>query len=43
MNLHQWAIKWGVSQAALEDLRRQMGLDDAPVPAVQGKGEAWAP
>lgn len=43
MNLHQWAIKWGVSQAALEDLRRQMGQDDPPPPpSTAGKGEAWA-
>ena len=43
MNLHQWAIRWGVSQAALEDLRREMGMDPPPAPPhASGRSEAWA-
>lgn len=43
MNLHAWAIRWGVGQAALEDLRREMGLEPPPAPpAAQGRSEAWA-
>ena len=26
MNLHQWAIKWGISSEALEDFKTQTGL-----------------
>lgn len=42
MNLHQWAAKWGVGQAALEDMRRMMAMDDAPPQALGDKSEAWA-
>ena len=43
MNLHQWALKWGVGQQALEDLRRQMGADPPPpTPSAADKSEAWA-
>lgn len=34
MNLHEWAHRWGVPAAALEDLRLQLGLDNT-VPASQ--------
>lgn len=27
INLNQWAIKWGISLAALADLRRELGVD----------------
>lgn len=41
MNLNEWAVAWGVPFAAVEDLRRRMGLDDAPPPPeVAGKSEA---
>lgn len=41
MNLNQWALKWGVSAAALEDLRRGFGceLNAAPAPE-KGNNEA---
>lgn len=43
MNLNQWAIRWGVPHLALEDLRRQMAMDDPPPPpSAAGKSEAWA-
>ena len=42
MTLHQWAAKWGVGQAALEDMRRMMVMDEAPPPAGADKSEAWA-
>jgi hypothetical protein len=43
MNLHAWAIRWGVGQAALEDLRREMGQEPPPAPpAAKGRSEAWA-
>jgi hypothetical protein len=41
MNLNQWAIKWGVSYAAVEDLRRGMGVDvPEPVRTDDPKTEA---
>lgn len=41
MNLNEWAIKWGVPAAALEDLRRQFGCvnTDTPIPE-KGNNEA---
>lgn len=40
--LHQWAIKWQVPMAALQDLQRTMGMDVPPVAAPpSGSGEAW--
>jgi hypothetical protein len=44
MNLVTWALKWGVSAAALADLHREMGLDGAgSIPeGVRGKSEAAA-
>lgn len=43
MNLEQWAIKWGVPAAALQDLRQSWGVlgRDEP-PEASGKSEAWA-
>ena len=42
MNLHTWALRWGVGFAALADLKAQMGLDDPPAaPATAGHSEAW--
>ncbi len=43
--LHQWAIKHGVSAAALQDLQRQLGTlvpELPPPPEVAGKSEAFA-
>jgi hypothetical protein len=45
MNLNQWAIKWQVSYAALEDLRREFGVATDPANLSQsavGKSEAAA-
>lgn len=43
MNLNEWALAWGVPFAAVEDLRRRMGLDDDQPPAgLEGKSEAAA-
>ncbi|WNO24189.1 hypothetical protein Scuro_28 [Acinetobacter phage Scuro] len=41
MNLNEWAIKWGVSAEALEDLRREFGCiqTDTPIPE-KGNNEA---
>ena len=42
MILNEWAIRWGIPYAALEDLRRRMALDPAPpAPSARGKSEAW--
>jgi hypothetical protein len=41
MNLEQWAIKWGVSYEAIQDLRKQFGaINTDPVTPVRGNGEA---
>jgi hypothetical protein len=42
MNLNQWAIRWGVTQQALDDLHATLGLDTATetAPALEGKSEA---
>ena len=41
MNYYTWAIKWGISQAAVDDLRKEMGLFEAPV-SVGATSEAGA-
>lgn len=40
MNLNQWAIKWGVPFAALEDLRHSFGTIDYTVIPKEGESEA---
>ena len=41
MNLEQWAIKWGVSYEALNDLRLEFGqINTDPTPPVKGNNEA---
>ena len=41
MNLNQWAIKWGISYAAVEDLRREMGTIDTDIkPDDDGLGKS---
>jgi len=41
MNLNEWAIKWGVSYAATEDLKCRMGLVNTdPTTTVAGESEA---
>lgn len=41
MNLEQWAIKWGVSYEAIQDLREQFGaINTDPVTPVRGNSEA---
>ena len=41
MNLHQWAIKWGVPIEAVEDLRREFGLvSTEPNRTKDGESEA---
>ena len=41
MSLEQWAIKWGVPYAALEDLRAQFGMINVdPIVPVKGNNEA---
>ena len=41
MNLEQWAIKWGVSYEAIQDLRKQFGaINTGPVTPVRGNSEA---
>lgn len=44
MNLYPWAIKWGVSVAALQDLDRELNLDGAGTmpAAIPGISEAAA-
>lgn len=43
MNLVQWAIRWGVPLAALQELEQEIGAQGGPMPAnAQGKSEAWA-
>lgn len=40
MNLEQWAIKWGVSYEAIQDLRKQFGaINTDPVTPVRGNSE----
>lgn len=41
MNLYAWAIKWGVSLAALQDLEREIGVD-GPGEMPEGASEAAA-
>lgn len=42
MNLNQWAIKWGVSFEAVEDLRREFGtVDTEPETMVADKPESF--
>ena len=40
MNLHQWAIKWGVPHGAVEDLRREFGLINTECNPLAGESEA---
>ncbi len=40
--LIQWAIKWQVPMAALQDLQRQMGMDTDPQAGPAAGSEAWA-
>ena len=41
MNLNQWAIKWGIPYAAVEDLRREFGMVNLnPEPPIKGNNEA---
>ena len=41
MNLEQWAIKWGVSYEAIQDLRKQFcAINTDPVTPVRGNSEA---
>lgn len=40
MTLEQWALKWGVPLAALQELRADMGYDEAPEAATLGAAEA---
>lgn len=44
MILHDWAIRWGVSMAALQDLGQHLGLEGAgSIPdGLRGSGEAAA-
>lgn len=45
MNLHQWAIKHGVSLEAFRELQTTLGLYTPALPAGdpgEGKSEAWA-
>ena len=39
MNLNQWAIKWGVPLAALEDLRHELGQVSTEPAPVEGLSE----
>lgn len=40
MNLSQWAIKWQIPYAALDDLRSQMGMINTDSPIVPGRSES---
>lgn len=41
MNLEQWAVKWGVSYDAIQDLRKQFGMiNDNPIIPAKGNNEA---
>jgi hypothetical protein len=40
MNLIQWAIKWGVPMAAVEDLRREFGLAKTDPERQEGRSES---
>lgn len=40
MNLNEWAIKWGVPFAAVEDLRAQFGTTNTDMPVQDGESEA---
>lgn len=40
MNLNLWAIKHGVSTAALDELRAMMGIETDPVYTMEGLSEA---
>lgn len=41
MQLYQWAARWGVPLAALQELQGQLGLNGTPGD-VRGKSEAYA-
>lgn len=44
MSIHQWAIRWGVHAAALQDLQHHLGTltPNVELPKeAQGKHEAW--
>jgi hypothetical protein len=40
MNLHDWAIQWGVPLAAVRDLQHRLAADDVTPPADPGRSEA---
>lgn len=40
MNLVEWAVKWRVPYAAVEDLRRSFGMETDPAATVAGESEA---
>lgn len=40
MNLTEWSLRWQVPYAAVEDLRRQMGMINTDPPAVVGMSES---
>jgi hypothetical protein len=40
--LIQWAIKWQLPMAALQDLQRQLGMETDPQNSVAAASEAWA-
>lgn len=41
MTLEQWALKWGIQYAAIEDLRRQFGMINTdPTSPTRGNNEA---
>lgn len=40
MNLTQWAIKWGVSMEAVQDLRREFGMISTEPQSQVGESEA---
>ena len=40
MNLTAWAIRWAIPYAAVDDLRREMGLVNTDPPVVVGRSES---
>jgi hypothetical protein len=40
MNLTAWAVKWGIPYAAVDDLRREMGMVNTDPVAVAGQSES---
>jgi hypothetical protein len=40
MNLTSWAIKWAIPYAAVDDLRREMGVVNTDPPLVPGQSES---